>query len=194
MINHEINKFPIIILATARTGSNVLANHLSLKYPKLRLWSEPDNNLETLSDFIEFAKIKDEYIVKILVSSLHKYPIWFIRLKLCNRACHLIKLKRKSIIDQVASYYIASDRDIWHYTPEFNKWKDLMTPINIDKKIIEGVITTIKIDIQKIEPFLCDEIYFYEDIQDQLDAPHLKTPKPINYIDLLKNIEDLLNK
>jgi hypothetical protein len=194
MINLEINRFPIVILGTARTGSSVLTNHLALKYPKLRLWSEPDHKSETLCDFIEYAKISDEYIVKILASSLNKYPIWFIRLKLLNKACHLIKLKRRSIIDQVASYYIASERNIWYYyNHDFNNWKNSITPINIDREIIEGMITLIKTDTQKIEPLLCDDTYFYEDIQDQLDAPDLKTPKPINYIDLLKNIEDLFN-
>ena len=193
MIDLKITKLPIIILGTARTGSSVLTNHLALKYPKLKVWSEPDLDPETLSNFIEYAKSKDDYIIKILVGSLQQYPIWFIRLKLLGKACHLIKIKRSSLIEQLASYYIALDRDIWHYyIPEFNKWKDSITPINIDKEIIKYIINVIKTDIEKLEPFLCDETIFYEDIKDQLFASDLKTPKPINYIDLLKTIEDLL--
>jgi len=193
MFDLKISKLPIIILGTARTGSSVLANHLVLKYPKLQIWNEPEHNPKTLSNFIEYAKSKDDYIIKILVGSLHQYPIWFIRLKLLSKACHLIKIKRRSLIHQVASYYIALDRDIWYYFyTESNKWKDSIIPINIDKEIIKYIINVIKNDNEKIEPFLCDSTFFYEDIKNQLFAPDLKTPKPINYTDLLKNIEDLL--
>jgi hypothetical protein len=194
MDNLEISKFPIIILSTARTGSSALTNHLCLKYPKLKVWSEPDHNVEHLSDFIEYAKSKDDYIIKILSSSLQKYPFWFIRLKLLGKACHLIKLTRRSLIDQVASYYIALDRNTWHYyESDSNKWKySRLKSINIDKELIENIINLIKTDIEKLKPFLYDDTFFYEDIKDNLKSPDLKTPKPANYKDLLNNIEDLL--
>jgi len=192
MIDFEITKFPIIIIATPRTGSTAFTDHLAAKYPKLKVWKEPDNIPEELSDFLNYAKNNNDFILKVLINSLVRYPIWF-KIKIYTNAYHLIKLKRKSLVEQVASHYVATNRNIWCYHKEnFDKWQSkIQGPINIDESAIKKTIKSVKSYINYINPLVCDNTFFYEDMTD-LNSQEIKTPKPANYIDLINKIEDML--
>jgi hypothetical protein len=192
MLDFEIIKFPIIIIATPRTGSTAFANHLASKYPNLKLYLEPDNIPEELSDFLNYAKNNNDFILKVLVGSLVRYPMWF-KIKLYTGIHYSIKLKRRSLIEQVASHYIAKNRNIWVYHKKnFDKWQNkIQGPINIDESAIKKTIKSVKSYIDYINPLVCDNTFFYEDMVN-LNCQEIKTPKPTNYIDLINKIEDML--
>jgi len=194
MIDFQIFKFPIIIVATPRTGSNAFADHLASKYPNLKLYIEPDLVSEQLSDFLDYAKNNDDFILKVLVDSLVRYPIWF-KIKLYTGVYHSIKLKRRSLTEQVASHYIAKKRNIWTYCDgNFKDWHNkIEDSIEIDEDAIKKTIKSVKSYINNINPLVCDDTFFYEDMID-LDSSNIKTPTPTNYIKLINKIEDILKE
>jgi hypothetical protein len=192
MIDFEITKLPIIIIATPRTGSTAFADHLASKYPNLKLWKEPDNNPKELSDFLDYAKNNNNYILKILTNNIIKYQNWF-REKIFNETCYIIKLKRRSLVEQVASFYIAMIRNIWAYHEKNIDKCKIGLPIEINESAIKKAIQLLKIDIEITDCLLCDGTFFYEDMSD-LNSQNIMTPKPTNYIDLINKIEDILYK
>jgi hypothetical protein len=192
MIDFEITKLPIIIVTTPRTGSTAFADHLGVKFPKLKLWKEPDHDLEQLSDFLKYAKNNNNYILKIITTGMMKYEYWF-REKIFDESCYIIKLKRRSLVEQAASLYIATTRKIWSYHEKNIDNYKIGLPIDINEFEIKNIIQSLKADISLTDCLLCDITLFYEDMSD-LNSIHIRTPKPTNYTDLINKIEDLLYK
>ena len=200
----NIDKFPIIILSSPRTGSTVLAEILSKKFPTLELFSEPDSHRkklgarDSMDGFSNYSNGSNQYILKCHLINLSKYPPNLIE-KIINHEAFLIKIKRKSIIDQMVSTYIELVRKMWYYDMvTFEKYKDEKIPI--ESAIIEDAVKIIKEaneSFNKIQIEYDLEIY-YEDlvniINDNYKIRSNIAPKPINRNEIYEAIEHhLLN-
>ena len=129
---------------------------------------------------------------------MSKYPPNLIE-KIINHEAFLIKIKRKSIIDQMVSTYIELVRKMWYYDMvTFEKYKDEKIPI--ESAIIEDAVKIIKEaneSFNKIQIEYDLEIY-YEDlvniINDNYKIRSNIAPKPINRNEIYEAIEHhLLN-
>jgi hypothetical protein len=185
MILPEIKKTPIVIIASPRTGSNSLANHMGVVFSQLKLFKEPDHIESYLAEFLDYAKNNNEYIIKIIASSLIRYPDW-IKDIFFNGSSHVFRLKRRSLVEQIASHYIARHRDVWYYNiKNFDDWRyKIEGPIDIDVNLIDSTIQMVKYDIELVNRLHSDSVIMYEDMID-LVSQDMKTPLPANYLELI---------
>ena len=143
------------------------------------------NGPEVLQDFIQYAKNNNDYILKILGSSIARYPNW-ISQKIYDGSSYIITTKRTIIIDQIVSHYIATIRDTWFYEEanieKYNLYKD--QPIKIDVDLIDQCIKYVKYDIDIVSNIKADVSMVYEKFLPHLDTLALKTPQPWNYKEL----------
>jgi hypothetical protein len=178
---YHIEKFPIIILSSPRTGSNLLAKVLSNNYSYLKLFLEPDET-NNMQDFIEYATDNNQYILKFHLKQLYKFPE-FIKNKIFSHDASLIRVRRRNVIDQMVSIYIELCRGVWYYHLDtVEKYKD--EKILIDATTINTAIQTTKnynnsIDTLKIN---YDLDLYYEDLVEEFSnvSPTIITPKPVN--------------
>lgn len=188
----NIKKFPIIILASPRTGSTALGEHLSKLYPNLTYFLEPNFDKTHMELFMNrFKSNSDDYILKLLGSSLNLYPSEVIA-KIFSNEVFRIKIARKNIIEQVASHYVAAKRDIWDYRLIDNTYENFTANnIEINFEKVRYSIESIKYENNIISKIPADLTCFYEDFI-QFNSPTEKTPKPINYNELLDVIKNYM--
>ena len=192
----NINKFPIIILSSPRTGSSFLSEIIASSYPNLKLFSEPDaNNL--MDSFNEYSKNSNEYILKCHLFNLVKYPIVIKKIVTCD--AFLIKLRRRNVIEQMISHYVALIRRKWYYdVHSAQTYRE--TTITIEDKIIEKAVRQINefnepAGLSNIKYDL--EIYYEDFINNNTDVYNTKstiTPKPINHNEIYQLIKTELEK
>jgi len=176
---------PVFIIASPRTGSTALGLHFHKRYPGTKYFGEPDMNGDQLDDFISYAKLSDNYIIKLLGSSMPRYPEWIMN-KIHDENSVVITTSRRIVINQIISHYIADTRKTWYYSDHnidvYNKFKD--KPIEIDLKRIDKSIMEIKHDNRIIGNIQPNIRMFYEDFLPELDTLSIKTPYPTNYEEL----------
>jgi hypothetical protein len=190
----DIKKFPIIIISSPRTGSTPLAFEFKNRY-NVKLFNELftrtvsaanqnihlDDQLNLLS-FIE--NNNNNFILKFHVKELYKYPKDILKM-IENHQCTLIRIRRRDIVSQIASFYIETKRDIWGYYKKYNKTKRIDEFINseipINFTLIECIGTIIDINdtLDKLT-FSFDNDIWYEDLIFK-DETFITTPKPKNY-------------
>lgn len=124
---------PIVIITTPRTGSTVYAKHLAEKY-NVRFLNEPyDPNIRTIEhsekELLNCFGSNENYVAKIMITQLSDMNP---TINLVNRAKTKIFLFRKNVIDQIASFYIASSRN-WFNTRHTDKIEEYIVPIDTDK-------------------------------------------------------------
>ena len=210
MIDFEITRFPIIIVCSPRTGSTALLLHLANKY-KLNNFGEifmgikdimhssskiKEDILNDRKKYFDLRKKDDpNFVLKIMPKEINAFSSYD---NLLQTNCYKIKLFRKSVIDQIASLYIAQ------HTRKFH---------NYDNEVHENYDVEInKIDlIDCIESithsnFLCDKLPYsydseiaYEDLQfipntygTTRKSNHTYTHKPNNYVELCDSIRKLI--
>jgi hypothetical protein len=190
---YNINKFPIIILSSPRTGSTFLANMLSKSYPDLKLFLEPDET-DSMLDFSKYSNINNQYILKFHSRTLFKFPE-HINQKIFSNDAFLIRLRRRNIIDQISSLYIELYRNIWNYnlkTVEIYKDEKIIIDNNIINKAIHNTkMYNHSIDTLKINYNL--DLY-YEDLIEEFGNLSFTyvTPKPINHNEIYQAIQNQL--
>jgi hypothetical protein len=192
------------MLSSPRTGSTVLGEILSKKFPKVQLFLEPDSYRkklgakDSMDGFTNYSNISNQYILKCHLINLNKYPPNLIE-KVMNHDAYLIKITRRNIMDQMVSTYIEMVRKLWYYDMfTVKKYKDETIPIEGD--MIETVVRIVKESndsFNKIQINYDLEIY-YEDliknINDTYKTRSSITPKPINHNEIYQAIEHhLLN-
>lgn len=195
----EITKNPIVILSVPRSGSTALGRYLE-KNTGLNFFSEPEY-LGTAKQFLEYAQHSKKYIVKFHYYDRRRY--FYLLDYLTNSSeTFKIRLRRKDIIKQTASHYIAHTKndirgfEMWHAsTPErqkiLNDEIDVL-PINVDR-IKELLIlcktrdnelskSTVKFDLD----------LFFEDIVPLLEQSVIKEfPKPKNYLEIVETTTEI---
>jgi LPS sulfotransferase NodH len=200
----NIDKFPIIILSSPRTGSTFLAGILSKKFPELELFSEPDSydkklgDKDSMDNFTNYSNISNQYILKCHLKYFIKYPTNVIK-KVIKNDAFLIRIKRRNVVDQMVSMYIELIRGIWYYdVEEANKHKENIIPIESD--IITKAIRTINEFNNPVKGLHINydlEIY-YEDLINDVNEVYKTnsniTPKPTNHTEIYQLIQKELEK
>jgi hypothetical protein len=184
MIN--IPKFPVVIIASPRTGSGALSNHLRNIYAPITEFNEPDKN-NKMEEFLKFYQSEMHWILKILVSSVDQYPDMIL-----SNKCFKIKNLRKNVVDQIASHYVATKRSKWIYfsdTVSNETYNDL---IDIDLDAIDTSIKWIQYDNKCLELIKTDITVYYEDIEKYQSFTE-PTPKPQNYNEVIETIKQRIN-
>ena len=200
----NINKFPIIILSSPRTGSTVLAEALSKKFPTLQLFSEPDSYRkksgarDSMEGFTTYSNSSSQYIVKFHLANLNKYPTNFID-KIINHDAFLIKTTRRNVMDQMVSTYIEMVRTLWYYDAiAVEKYKNETIPIKTD--VITQAVKLIKESNQYFNETQINydlEIYYEDFIKNINDIYKTRSniaPKPINHNEIYQLIKTELEK
>jgi len=186
----SIPKFPVVIISAPRCGSGALGHALEKWHPDAVFFNEPNfGSPEKLQQFINYAGWHNNYILKIMASSIPLYPKE-LQEKFFDGTFFRITLKRSAKIAQIASHYIASKRNVWHYFPEDT---DGYNSINIDINIpdIDASIAAIKYDNDLVSNLpLADASYMYEDIDKLFPKKNtvVKTPYPANYDAIMTSV------
>ena len=187
----NIPKFPVVIIAPARSGSTPLVYNLG-RLHNLTVWCEPDRDPEALNDFFKFIETSDQWILKILTDSMYQaYPTQFLN-KVFSGKYHTIKLTRNNLVEQVASHYIATKRQQWTYSRDIScdvddqvldiDYNTIVTSIGgvlEDNRIIDTLTTDVTLIYEEILPFLNESVEFW------------KTPQPTNYNKIIEAIENV---
>ena len=188
----NIKKRPIVIISGPRTGSTALAYYVANLYPTVPFFNEPNFTPALMDKFIDYSieTKKNDYILKLLGSALNSYPADTIATIFSNETFK-IKISRKNIIEQIASYYIAYYRDMWIYTKDDGTYQDLATiDIEFDLLKIRHSIGRVLHDNDILSKISADAELYYEDFTDIL-SPIKKTPLPTNYDSLIDIIKKL---
>ena len=174
----------ILVFANYRTGSTAFCDWLSKKVGLIN-YDEA---------FHPFSQQKIDYknnkcIIKIMPG--HTLPMDFDDLV---KKSFVIGIQRRSLIEQIASFYICDKTRHWHQHKNERTYK---YQIEIDMLGIEDQISYIlemQEDYKKL-PYLKDLEIYYEDIGGLLnESKYAESPKPSNYNELLSTVESLVDK
>jgi len=193
----NINKWPVIIFASPRTGSNALLHHITNLNTDIKYYIEPAPDF-CLEEFIQQSN--NRHAIKIIVSHISNYPETLKKYIFSNDNFK-IKLNRKNVVEQIASFYLARNRKIWTYYTATTTLKNRTLGGVINDFSSEEIIN---INLEEIKYCiihmlecnkLCSEIdvnleLYYEDFVNFI-TPTKKTPKPKNYNELVSIIQDL---
>jgi len=173
------DKFPIIIIGSPRTGSTVLARYLNSKYPNLTLFDEPHQEYKT--KFLNFSKTRSDYILKFH-PGLDEYPE-----ELFINAT-LIRIRRKNLIEQISSWYVAQMRGFYSYDNLDNlKLEEFANaPVMIDINILKKAVWSQQQYNNALDNLNLKYDYdlYYEDLPNLTES--IITPKPPNYESIQK--------
>ena len=147
------------------------------------------------NEFLQFQtkfNTKNDYVLKIMADMIEsKIYSDDIKSMIHSDRCYKIKIIRNNIVEQIASFYIYKNRNVWSYTD--NNVDDyqytLDIPINIEE--MNNCIKWIIYQNNIIKNLKTELTLFYEDFS-EVNSIFKKTPRPSNYDVLLKNIIDLL--
>ena len=194
-------KLPIIILSSKRTGSTALMNNLYGEIKKdnnVQLFCEPSqNNLfsgpfehNTLLDLLKTIEKNDSYIVKAHAYDFLKDFPDCIKDIVVAHSCFLVRIRRKNLVNQVASHYLASQNNIWGHSQSITHTPSL--PIDIER--IHNSIKVISVYNDAIDNFPAkfDLDTFYEDLILSNQMKTVETPKPDNYNLILQTIQNII--
>jgi hypothetical protein len=175
-------KFPIIIVASPRTGSTVLAKYLKSKYDNLTLFDEPYQQYK--NEFLNFSKTRSDYILKFH-PGLDEYP------KELFADATLIRISRKNLIEQISSWYVAQMRGFYSYDKlDILKLEEFAnTSVVIDINILKKAVRTQKQYNNALTDLNLNYDYdlYYEDLPNLTNS--IITPKPTNYEYIQKLVE-----
>jgi hypothetical protein len=192
----SIPKWPVVIFASPRTGSTALGYHIVNNYPQIKYYNEPNLRPDELEEFAEFFKLNNNYILKLMGSSIPMFPKSVQDIIFSDKVFK-IKMNRRNIVNQIASFYIARNRDAWSYIQIDEKYNNLMdTNIIIDLGKVRDNIEIIIKERNIIDKIETDIELFYEDFIN-FQSLTIKTPLPANYsllIDTITTLYDLMTK
>ena len=141
-------KLPIVIISSIRTGSTALLFELEKIFLEKGIspvvLNEPIVYNNKSDSIIPFLKSIDsnQFILKVHAYDLQYYPKYFIK-KLENNSYNVIRLRRKSIVDQCVSLYISLYTRIWINTTETNKQLE-NTNIEISDQLLHKTVEDVK--------------------------------------------------
>ena len=141
-------KLPIVIISSIRTGSTALLFELEKIFLEKGIspvvLNEPIVYNNKSDSIIPFLKSIDsnQFILKVHAYDLQYYPKYFIK-KLENNSYNVIRLRRKSIVDQCVSLYISLYTRIWINTTETNKQLE-NTNIEISEQLLHKTVEDVK--------------------------------------------------
>jgi len=185
-----MNKRPIVIVASTRSGSSAYASYIACEY-NLKLWSEPNLTVEGLATFERWLAAENKnYVLKIIARQLVKNEVYQTILK---TDCYKIKLTRANKIDRIVSLYIADYTNIWNSYDRYARGIEYIVDINMDliKATIKDVINNDRI-IDNLDIDF-DETLTYEELISTTNLDNtgvVKIIPPTNYDEIKAVIEE----
>jgi hypothetical protein len=183
-----INKFPIFVLSSPRTGSTVLAEAISIKY-NISWINEPylikSTSLPIPAD--------SNYIMKSMARDflLSSSP----EIRENAKTGYVIRTRRSNLVEQIASMYIADSRNRMLYHKDIDpRGYNTPVPINLRRvKIFVKFINRHNYFTHLISQKLNIDLDLdYEEI-DGINSPNLiKTIRPDNYEEIKDIVKGLL--
>jgi hypothetical protein len=188
------NKLPIIILSSKRTGSTAIydeiCSYVKDKRNDVQNFSEPSEN-GRMSDLADAITQGFPFIMKVhcydLVTVYPKQIIEFVN------KCFLIRIRRKNLVNQIASHYVASQRNKWKYGPTEDNFEEVLSIIDFAR--INRSIKFILAYNHSLDNYTANislDLY-YEDLIFH-NSNSLLTPKPSNYDVLKQTIAETLQR
>ena len=195
----EITRWPCVIIAAPRTGSNVLAASISTDLepyqwhiphqPDLghRCFYEPNESPSIWAVYQSAIAHHDtQFVVKIMSDQTSLYR------DILDKDSFKIRLYRKDTVGQIASFYIADQRDQWYH----RSW-DVQDQYSIDIKMPElaqaaDIIIHSNIRLEHTD-MKFDITLSYESLGDMHNAYHARTRRPDNLAQLRSAIAELLD-
>jgi hypothetical protein len=189
----------IIIISSPRTGSTSLGQSIAIDNNK-EFYCEPGHNKISFESFVNIqSDPNSKFVLKL--HALDFYDHAYNKSLRKDVKIQWIRIRRRNIIEQIASEYIAVNRKKWWYNAR-NEYDYDSNIIEINKDLIAWRIRIIKKFNKFLDTFETpqdikfDKDLWYEDIEDELrlrtDISSVPTPLPENYSELLLNIEKLL--
>lgn len=187
------NKRPILILSTPRTGSTVLSEYVKkcCNDPSIRIFDEPENPTPSprLDNFLKFYPTSENFILKTHLLNIHNYPSDISTFLTTSDSVFKIRIQRKDVIKQIASFYIATMRGRWHFRSE--NASTIINTVPIDIQLLSGHVQYItkanKVIQESTIRFDLDLIY--EDLPKMDNLTYYVNPKPTNYQEILDAIK-----
>ena len=191
-LTKQISRLPVIILSSKRTGSTFLTYQvcelLKNDYNNLHEFIEP--GISQIEKLLEVIDNQENYVLKVHAYDLITVYPPKIKNIIDTHNCFLIRIRRRNTIDQIASHYIASERNIWGYNNDTLYDKTVKKiDINRIKRSIRFISTYNQIIDNFPVPFDLD--LYYEDLP-IIDGKSIKTPNPENYDEIWKIISCML--
>ena len=189
-----ISKLPIVIIASSRSGSSALAQHISSLY-NIKNWSEPTRDVEEFEKFKQYiTRGNINYVLKIISYQISSTEIY--QTILAND-CYKIKLTRENKLDQIVSHYIGHCTQVWNSTDQYARGVQYTVPADI--KLINDAIQTVIFNDKVFDGLGIefDETLTYEELisHTNLDSTGLaKIIPPTNYNEIKLVIEKEYDK
>lgn len=194
----NITKFPAVVFSSPRSGCTALANYLSFKND-LMFFNENVN-----SKFVEYASTNSNYLLKVMMEyvidgrfSEKDLPRW-LKDYLLSDNVFKIRISRNNLIDQVASKYVARERDQYMYHRNsvelYRSYEHF--PVNINMPLLINDLR----DMRKCNIGLkyyntkYDLDLIYENLPYFEEAECVKSLLPTNYNELKQEIANNLNR
>jgi hypothetical protein len=211
-MKYNITKFPIVILSAPRTGSTALAHEISEQLGDILFINEPFNpHSKEKQELIEISLTNQPYVLKTHIDEF-LYPEFFKKVSLepsmnsqrlllieriKNNECYVIRVRRRNIAEQIASFYIEMTRSSNNLT-----WKDGYWFYHKKSKLPDNIYDPVPLNGEHFDyaihrSLLCNELLdkfteqvdldiWLEDVE--INPKELvRTPKPENYLEI-KNL------
>jgi hypothetical protein len=185
-----MNKRPIVIVASARSGSSAFASYVGRMH-KIKIWSEPSFNIEGLESFKKWLKAENtNYVLKIITYQLVDNELFQTILK---TDCYKIKLTRSNKVEQIASHYIGHCTDIWNAPDKYARGTEYTVPV--DLTLINSIINVVVTNDKLFDSFdiKFDETLTYEELISTINLDNtgvVKIIPPTNYNEIKRVIEE----
>ena len=186
----SIHKLPIVIVATARSGSTSLGLALARHY-KVQWLNEPYHFPDTAHQLSDHHVNKIPYVTKFLI---HQLPALEIHQTILNSDCFKIKLLRNNLVDQIVSLYIGEQTNNWSqqelsipdYTVALDSQSMFRTVFNVcyNNKKLENLKINFDLELS------------YENLnfKETSEKIKFKTSPPTNINDIIELATEQLNK
>lgn len=179
---------PLIIISTPRSGSSMLLNHLCDTHNISKRFNEPQFH-NRMEEFENYTQNNTNYAIKVHARDLLRfYQPQTIDLILNTTKAYRVRIRRKNVVEQIASFYTAKINNIWSYSVDDIEVEDIIINTGRIKHEV-GAIKSFNEALDNIKTTF-DLDVFYEDLLPMPNNKHKKTPKPSNYGTLLATIED----
>jgi hypothetical protein len=175
----NVEKRPIVIVANFRTKSTALGSYIQNKYNITR-FSEPINSHRSALTFSEFMDdgSNTNFVLKFIADQMDDCKYYR---EILAGDCYKIRLLRRNVPEQIASYYIASKTQTF-----FQKVNEDEIPscyIKIVRSHLLRAMNTILNNNALLEEsnIQFDETIYSEDLPFLEDTIYVESTKPTNY-------------